>query len=116
MLDQRNSLIESNHMMEKASDKNPVAAQIDIIENPEEAKDLNQPYQEVTDFLLMWSEFLERKNELMEAFEAQQEQLGPDEERDAKFIAGQIILGASIVNLGGQSPREKISKLIQDGV
>ena len=39
-----------------------------------------------------------------------------DEERKAKFVADQIVVGASIVNLRGQSPTEKISKLIHDGV
>ena len=66
--------------------------------------------------LLICSEFLKRRSELREALEAQGKHFRSDMDMEVKFKADQIILGASIVNLGGQSPMENISKLIHEGV
>ena len=112
----RNSIVKYYSKLEEAHTNYLVAAQIDIMESPEEVRYLNLSYQEVKEALLMCSKFLKRRDELREAFEAQEDQLRLDMEREAKFVADQNILGASIVNFEGQSPTEKLSKLIHEGV
>ena len=62
LLEHKGSLIKSYTELEKTFDN---------MESQEDAKYLNQPYQEVMEGLLMCREFLKRRNELREAFEAQ---------------------------------------------